>query len=128
MTGSSACCPSRRATRARSCRSSTRDRGCATRCSHTGSSTRKSAASTSGSPRGDEPMTEGGLHGREAILQIHASRRCNLACAHCYSSSSPQELGSLSPELVAQAVRDASAIGVRVISLSGGEPLLYGGL
>jgi MoaA/NifB/PqqE/SkfB family radical SAM enzyme len=73
-------------------------------------------------------MTEAGLHSREAILQIHASRRCNLACAHCYSSSSPQELGSLSPELVAQVVRDASAIGVRVVSLSGGEPLLYGGL
>jgi MoaA/NifB/PqqE/SkfB family radical SAM enzyme len=73
-------------------------------------------------------MTEAGLHNREAILRIHASRRCNLACAHCYSSSSPHELSSLSPELTAQAVRDASAIGVRVVSLSGGEPLLYGGL
>ena len=73
-------------------------------------------------------MNEAGLHGREAILQIHASRRCNLACAHCYTSSSPHELGSLSPELTAQAVRDAAAIGVRVVSLSGGEPLLYGGL
>jgi MoaA/NifB/PqqE/SkfB family radical SAM enzyme len=73
-------------------------------------------------------MTEAGLHSREAILQVHASRRCNLACAHCYSSSSPHELGSLSPELTALAIRDAAAIGVRVVSLSGGEPLLYGGL
>jgi MoaA/NifB/PqqE/SkfB family radical SAM enzyme len=83
---------------------------------------------TSGFQVEAEIMTDAGLHSREAILQIHASRRCNLSCAHCYSSSSPHELGSLPPQLTAQVVRDAAAIGVRVVSLSGGEPLLYGGL
>ena len=73
-------------------------------------------------------MTNAGMPGHGAVLQVHASRRCNLACAHCYSSSSPHELGSLSPELIAQAVRDAAGIGVRIVSLSGGEPLLYDGL
>jgi len=62
------------------------------------------------------------------ILQVHPTRRCNLACSHCYSSSSPHERGSLSAETIAGAIDDASRLGFTVVSLSGGEPLLYDGL
>ena len=62
------------------------------------------------------------------ILQVHPTRQCNLACAHCYSSSSPRERTVLAPEVVADAIVDAAALGFGVVSLSGGEPLLYDGL
>ncbi|MBV9390167.1 MAG: radical SAM protein [Chroococcidiopsidaceae cyanobacterium CP_BM_ER_R8_30] len=59
------------------------------------------------------------------ILQIHPSRRCNLQCLHCYSSSSPEERDELSIALLLQALTDASEEGYTVASFSGGEPLLY---
>lgn len=59
------------------------------------------------------------------ILQIHPTRRCNLRCLHCYSSSGPQERDELSVALLLKAITDASAQGYTVVSFSGGEPLLY---
>ncbi len=52
-------------------------------------------------------------------------RRCNLACKHCYSISAdhdfPNELGT---EEVFRVMDDLHAYGVRVLILSGGEPLM----
>jgi MoaA/NifB/PqqE/SkfB family radical SAM enzyme len=62
------------------------------------------------------------------ILQVHATRQCNLSCAHCYSLSSPSERDALSPELVCRLIEDAAHLGFNVVSLSGGEPLVYAGL
>jgi len=59
------------------------------------------------------------------ILQIHPTRRCNLACLHCYSLSGPEERGELPAALLAGALADAAAEGDAVASFSGGEPLLY---
>ncbi|MEH2412105.1 radical SAM protein [Nostoc sp.] len=59
------------------------------------------------------------------ILQIHPSRRCNLRCLHCYSSSSPEERDQLSVPLLLQAITDASEQGYIIASFSGGEPLVY---
>jgi MoaA/NifB/PqqE/SkfB family radical SAM enzyme len=59
------------------------------------------------------------------ILQIHPTRLCNLRCLHCYSSSGPQERGELGAPLLLQAIRDAARLGYNVLSISGGEPLLY---
>jgi MoaA/NifB/PqqE/SkfB family radical SAM enzyme len=59
------------------------------------------------------------------ILQIHPTRRCNLACLHCYSLSGPEERGELPAALLAGALADAAAEGYAVASFSGGEPLLY---
>ncbi|WP_375514270.1 radical SAM protein [uncultured Nostoc sp.] len=59
------------------------------------------------------------------ILQIHPSRRCNLHCLHCYSSSSPEERDQLSVPLLLQAITDASEQGYTIASFSGGEPLVY---
>lgn len=62
---------------------------------------------------------------RQRILQIHPSLRCNLQCAHCYSDSGPRTAQALEPDLVVKAISDAALIGYRVLSVSGGEPLLY---
>ena len=68
-------------------------------------------------------MAPTGNHYR--ILQIHLTRRCNLRCLHCYSSSSPEERDELGVALLLQAITDASREGYTNVSFSGGEPVLY---
>lgn len=59
------------------------------------------------------------------VLQLHPLGRCNLACAHCYSTSSPQATERLPTRLLTGAIDDAASVGYDVLALSGGEPLLY---
>src|ERR1700720_750592 len=63
--------------------------------------------------------------GAQPIVQIHPTRRCNLRCLHCYSSSSPDEKDSLTYPVLAALIEDAEALGYKVASFSGGEPVLY---
>jgi len=65
---------------------------------------------------------------RKAIIQIHPSLRCNLSCAHCYSSSGPMVRTELDVVTVCEVISDAAAMGYQVVSISGGEPMMYGGL
>jgi Fe-coproporphyrin III synthase len=52
-------------------------------------------------------------------------RRCNLACRHCYTNSYDKDFaGELSTAQVFQGLADLKDAGVRVVMLSGGEPLL----
>ena len=52
-------------------------------------------------------------------------RRCNLQCKHCYSISADVDFpGELSTDEVYAVMDDLQAFGVRVLILSGGEPLL----
>jgi Fe-coproporphyrin III synthase len=52
-------------------------------------------------------------------------RRCNLTCTHCYSISGDVDFpGELSTEEVFRVMDDLHAARVRVLILSGGEPLL----
>jgi MoaA/NifB/PqqE/SkfB family radical SAM enzyme len=62
------------------------------------------------------------------ILQVHPTRRCNLRCLHCYSSSGPEQRDQLPVETFERAIVDARSEGYRVASFSGGEPTLYKGL
>lgn len=62
------------------------------------------------------------------ILQVHPTRFCNMHCLHCYSSSGPSQRDFLEVPLLLQAIRDAAQLGYNVLSISGGEPLLYPGL
>ncbi|HEY0783622.1 MAG TPA: radical SAM protein [Thermoanaerobaculia bacterium] len=64
-------------------------------------------------------------HRSSRIFQVHPTRLCNLRCLHCYSASGPEERGELSIALLRDAVSDAAAQGYGVMSVSGGEPLLY---
>ena len=59
-----------------------------------------------------------------AVLQLHATRHCNLSCTHCYSSSGPEHKGGLPEALVAGVIEDAAAEGYGILSVSGGEPLM----
>lgn len=52
-------------------------------------------------------------------------RRCNLTCQHCYSTSANRDFaGELSTDEAYAVLDDLKAYGVRVLILSGGEPLL----
>lgn len=69
-------------------------------------------------------VVEHGPSGIAPVLQVHPSRRCNLACAHCYSASGPHVEESLPKPLLLAAIRDAASLGYRQLAVSGGEPLL----
>ena len=66
-----------------------------------------------------------GPAGKYPTLQVHPGRRCNLRCLHCYSDSGPAVSERLDIDLLRGVVGDAAAIGYKVLSVSGGEPLLY---
>lgn len=61
-------------------------------------------------------------------IQIHPSRKCNLACLHCYSSSGPEHREMLDVEALKKFLEYAYQHGFNNISVSGGEPFLYSGL
>ncbi len=69
-----------------------------------------------------------GLTGHSAILQVHPSRRCNLRCRHCYSSSGPWVPDQIDLDLLRRSVTDARTLSYDVLAVSGGEPLLFSGL
>jgi MoaA/NifB/PqqE/SkfB family radical SAM enzyme len=67
------------------------------------------------------PFTGPGLR----VLHLHPTRRCNLACLHCYSESGPAERDALDAGIAVSAVASAARLGYTMLSVSGGEPLLY---
>ena len=53
-------------------------------------------------------------------------RRCNLTCKHCYSTSTDSDFrGELETAEILRGIDDLRAAGVRVLILSGGEPLMH---
>ena len=66
-----------------------------------------------------------GPTGNTHVVQIHLTRRCNLRCLHCYSSSSPEESEMLGINDLMFVLDGLAEEGYHWISLSGGEPLLY---
>jgi organic radical activating enzyme len=58
-------------------------------------------------------------------IHLHPTRRCNLACLHCYSSSSPRETDTLPIDVIERALTILRGEGYETLSLSGGEPLLH---
>jgi len=69
-----------------------------------------------------------GPAGSLPAIQIHPTRRCNLRCLHCYSDSGPEVSEQLDAAVIVRAISDAADLGYRVMSVSGGEPLLYDAL
>jgi organic radical activating enzyme len=61
----------------------------------------------------------------DRIIHLHPTARCNLACLHCYSESDPHQGKGLDAEELCQALLALRSEGYAVISLSGGEPLVY---
>lgn len=58
-------------------------------------------------------------------LFLHLNQECNLSCPHCYTLSQPQRHWKPSFEDVFSLLDDCADNGATVMTLSGGEPLLY---
>lgn len=59
------------------------------------------------------------------VVHVHPTRVCNLACAHCYSSSAPKAGPHLDVARLGDALKRLRPHGYEVVSISGGEPLVY---
>ena len=66
-----------------------------------------------------------GPTGNTRAVQIHPTRRCNLQCRHCYSSSSPRATEAIELDVLKHALDDLAVEGFDWASFSGGEPLTY---
>ena len=66
-----------------------------------------------------------GPMGNIHAVQIHPTRRCNLRCLHCYSSSSPSATEALHIDTLRTALDDLAEENYNWASFSGGEPLVY---
>jgi pyruvate-formate lyase-activating enzyme len=84
--------------------------------------------SLTSSPEPDTGQTERAGFLPARVVHLHASRLCNLACRHCYSSSGPDWHAALDPALVLETLALLREEEYDVLSLSGGEPLLYRGI
>ncbi|NJM55300.1 MAG: radical SAM protein [Verrucomicrobiae bacterium] len=63
---------------------------------------------------------------RKPIVVWNITRRCNLACIHCYSDSAARHYpGELDWSQCRAVVDDLAAFGVPGLLLSGGEPLIH---
>jgi len=67
--------------------------------------------------------TSGFLH--QKTVQIHPTLRCNLQCEHCYSSSGPTQKSEIPWRRLSSALVTLRDEGFSVVSVSGGEPLIY---
>ena len=59
------------------------------------------------------------------VIHLHPTRACNLACLHCYSSSGPGARTSLELNHLLDALNLLKGQGYEVLSIAGGEPLVY---
>jgi len=58
-------------------------------------------------------------------LKIEVTDKCNLTCIHCSSDALPTNNIEISLEKCLQIIDESSILGVKEISFSGGEPLLW---
>ncbi|MCD7083016.1 radical SAM protein, partial [Pseudomonas sp. MAFF 311095] len=71
------------------------------------------------------PRTSPPGSNRPPVVIWNLLRRCNLTCKHCYATSADSVFRDELDTAAARAViDDLQAAGVRVLILSGGEPLL----
>lgn len=61
---------------------------------------------------------------RRPVVVWNCTRRCNLACVHCYSDSDSRRHPELSTEEGLALIDDVASFGVPALLFSGGEPLI----
>ena len=57
-------------------------------------------------------------------LFIELTGQCNERCEHCYASSSPDVLASLTESAILGAIDHAKSLGFQIVQLTGGDPLI----
>lgn len=59
-----------------------------------------------------------------SYVSLMVTRRCNMSCGHCSVESSPQVKGEPTETELLDIVRQAATTGVKIIQVTGGEPML----
>ncbi len=65
-----------------------------------------------------------GARNRRPVVVWNCTRRCNLACVHCYSDSDARAHPEMSTQEGLALIDDVAAFGVPALLFSGGEPLI----
>lgn len=68
------------------------------------------------------------LQPQSDCLSVEVTTHCNGHCPHCFVRARGPKRSSLSPSLVRTMVREGYEAGYRQLHITGGEPLLWGGL
>jgi len=70
----------------------------------------------------DGPDAEEFTYARPFILELEITRRCNLRCVHCYADAADRRFADeLTAEEIAAVLDDGRDLGIRELSLTGGE-------
>jgi sulfatase maturation enzyme AslB (radical SAM superfamily) len=64
----------------------------------------------------------------EETISIEVTTHCNSNCLHCFARADMSGYSSLSIDLVKEVIAEGYAVGFRHLHITGGEPLLWGGL
>ncbi len=58
-------------------------------------------------------------------LNFRITYKCNIQCRHCYNSSNSKESICIDQSSALRAIKEGFDYGIRSMSITGGEPLLY---
>ena len=58
-------------------------------------------------------------------MSVAFTRRCNFECRYCYLGSGPQLMYDLAKDVTLNLIKEAGEIGIALVYIAGGEPLLY---
>ncbi len=59
------------------------------------------------------------------FIVLSPTQRCNLQCLNCYASSNSNTTPTLPYSIVEKIINDVRKLGIRFITVSGGEPFMY---
>ncbi len=65
---------------------------------------------------------------REENITIEVTTRCTSACRHCFARAGRTDLPEMSPAQAREIICEGRQLGFRRLHITGGEPLLWGGL
>lgn len=58
-------------------------------------------------------------------VDIMVTQKCNFRCIYCYAEGGPEKTNQLSMEKAKSIVNDCADLGVKIINMQGGEPLIW---
>ena len=73
---------------------------------------------------GEDEIRTARADGKLLSLDIQLTKRCNLRCLYCYAVSAESQKNELGLDEVIHVIDEARELGLRTLTLTGGEPLI----
>ncbi|MEL1135560.1 radical SAM protein [Desulfitobacterium sp. THU1] len=61
-------------------------------------------------------------------MKVEVTKKCPLACVHCSSDSNENQVTEITIEKCLELIKQAIDLGIKELSISGGEPLVWNGI